>query len=471
VTLRYSEHFDEKKPPLSSDHHEEMPTEFGMPMATFVVIASMVGAGILTTSGFTMAAVGSNQLMLGLWMVGGVIAVSGALTLAELSSALPRTGGDYIYLHEAYGPLVAFLSGWVSFLIGFSGPAAVAAIGSAKYLLAPFALESGQAILAQRSLATIAILGFAVNHVWGRRATARVQSLITLVKLALLVGFVIAGLIAGRANAANFNDPRPITAAVAQSMLFSLVFIYYAYTGWNGASYLAGEIKGAQHVLPRAILWGTGLVTILYLAMNLVYGMALSSADIAAIIKRPDGTTDDNAVAPIAAIAATRLFGPAWSNPLSVAFGLMLFSTLSVYLLIGPRVIYAMAKAGQFPGIAARLSTRAATPVVATALQVVVTLLFVWMGSLQQIIGYASVGLSIFSLLSMSSIYILRIRRPDLPRPFRTPGYPVTPAIYLVLTAMLSGAAFLREPAVSCYALLSILAGIPIYYLRRGSNR
>jgi len=140
-------------------------------------------------------------------------------------------------------------------------------------------------------------------------------------------------------------------------------------------------------------------------------------------------------------------------------------------VLIGPRVIFAMARAGQFPAIASRLSTRAATPVAATIMQVAVTLVFVWVAGLQELIGYASVGLSIFSLLSMSSIYLLRVKRPDLPRPFRTPGYPVTPAVYLVLTGMLTWAAFMRQPVVACYALLSILAGIPFYYLWRGLSR
>jgi len=442
-----------------------MPPEFGFPMTTYVVIASMVGTGILTTSGYTMAYVGSNQLMLGLWVIGGIIAVCGALTLAELATALPQTGGDYVYLNAAYGPLVAFLSGWVSFLIGFSGPAAAAGIGSAKYLLAPFALEPSTAIFAQRALATLAVLAFALNHVWGRRATTWVQSWMTLVKLTLLFLFIAAGFYAGWRNTANLNDRVPITVPVAQSMLFSLIYIYYAYTGWNGASYLAGEVADAQRVLPRAIFVGTGVVTLLYLAMNVVYALALSSSDITEIITGPNGSKNFDAVAPIAAIAATRLFGAAWSDALNIAFGLMLFSTLSVYLLLGPRLIYAMAKAGQFPSIAATLSRNAATPVAATAMQVAVTLVFIWSGSLQDIIGYASVGLSIFSLLSMSSIFILRRKRPDLPRPFRTPGYPITPAIYLILTGLLTITAFSQAPEVSSYALLSILAGIPVFYL------
>ena len=157
----------------------KMPAEFGLAMAIFVVLASMVGVGVLTTSGYTVALVGSNQLMLGLWIVGGVIAVCGALTLAELSAALPHTGGDFVYLYEAYGPLAAFLSGWVSFLIGFSGPCAASAFASAKYILAPFGHDANQAVFLQRLLATAAILIFAVIHVSGRERTAKVQGWIT----------------------------------------------------------------------------------------------------------------------------------------------------------------------------------------------------------------------------------------------------------------------------------------------------
>jgi basic amino acid/polyamine antiporter, APA family len=248
-------------------------------------------------------------------------------------------------------------------------------------------------------------------------------------------------------------------------MMFSLVYIYYAYTGWNGASYLAGEIREPQRILPRAILIGTGGVLLLYLAVNTVYALAMTPADVQAMVKAPENKEGLDVVAPIAEIAARRLFGAQWSNPLSVAIGLMLLSTLSAYLLLGPRVIYAMARAGQFPAIAARLTAGAGTPAVATALQVGVTLILLWTGTFERIVVYASVGLSIFSILSMSSIFMLRWKRPDLPRPFRTPGYPVTPAVYLVLTGILTGAAFFLRPYVSTAALVSILAGIPFYYI------
>ena len=279
---------------------------------------------------------------------------------------------------------------------------------------------------------------------------------------------IVAGLAVGWPNRANLSDPKPLDGDLAEAMMFSLVYIYYAYTGWNGASYLAGEIRDPQRILPRAILIGTGVVLLLYLAANTVYALAMTPADVQAMVNAPENKEGLEVVAPIAEIAARRLFGPRWSNPLSLAIGLMLLSTLSAYLLLGPRVIYAMAKAGQFPAIAARLTRRAGTPAVATALQVAVTLILLWTGTFERIVVYASVGLSIFSMLSMSSIFVLRWKRPDLHRPFRTPGYPVTPAVYLLLTAMLTGAAFYLRPLVSAAALASILAGIPFYYLWKG---
>lgn len=458
-----------------SSHHqndlaEAMPAEFGLSMAIFVVVASMVGTGILTTSGFTMALVGSNQYMLGLWVVGAVIAIAGALTLAELSAALPKTGGDYVFLYEAYGPLAAFLSGWASFLVGFSAPGAAAAFGAAKYMLSPFEFPPHQAGLYQRVLATVAIVAFALVHVAGRRGTSLAQIWFTVLKVAVLGVLIVGGLAVGWPNFGNLNDPKPIDLDLTTTMLFSLVYIYYSYTGWNGASYMAGEIRDPQKVLPRAILWGTGLVALVYLAVNIVYALALSADEVRAIAFDPANAQGLDAVMPIAEIAARRLFGSAWSNPLSVAMGLMMLSTLSVYLLLGPRVSYAMARAGHFPAIAARLTQRAETPGVATLFQVIITLALLWSGTFNDIIIYASVGLSLFSMLSMSAIFVLRFKRPDLPRPFRVPWYPITPLIYLTLTGMLLIAAFVSRPDVSTISLTSLALGVPVYYFFKWFN-
>jgi basic amino acid/polyamine antiporter, APA family len=450
---------------------EDMPAVFGFVTATSIVIAGMIGTGILTTSGYTVLDVGSNQWTLLLWGMGGLTAICGALTVAELSAALPKTGGEYVYLYDAYGPLPAFLSGWVSFLIGFAVPSAASAFAFAKYVLSPLRMTGAKGLLFEQMLATSALLVFATVHTSGREQTAKVQGSITLLKVCGLVAFAVAGLSLGWRNSANLSDFKPVDGKLAVSLMSSMVYIYYAYTGWNSAAYLAGEVRDAQRLLPWAILLGTALVMALYLSLNVVYAFALSAADIRAIALDPSNRAGRDAVAPIAQIAAVRLFGPRWSTVFSIAFGMMLLSTLSAYVLIGPRVVYAMAKAGQFPAIAARLTLRAGTPGVATALQTSVALILLWTGSFENLIIYAGVGLSLFSMLAVSSIYVLRSRRPLLHRPFRTPGYPITPAVFLLTTAAVAVATAGEHPRVSIYAILSILAGVPFYYIWQSKIR
>jgi APA family basic amino acid/polyamine antiporter len=434
---------------------------FGLATASFVVVSSMIGTGVLTTSGFTVYFVGSNQLMLLLWVAGGVLALCGALTLCELSAALPRSGGDYVFLSEAYGPLAAFLSGWVSFLIGFGGPIAASASAAAKYLLAPLRLDDASAAVAQPAVASAAIIALAVVHCLGRGSTIRAQGGMTVLKLGILAVLAVAGLAAGWGRWENLDDRPPLTPSLVVTMASSLVYISYAYTGWNAASYLAGEVDRPQQRMPRAILLGTGLVLVLYLALNTAYALALSAADVRAIVGGPENV---NAVAPIAQIAADHLYGPRVSDPLSVAIGLTLLASVSAYILTGPRVAYAMARAGQFPEVAGRLSARG-TPAVATVLQVGWSLVLLWTASFERILLYSGVGLAVFSMLTVAAVYVLRRRRPDLPRPFRTPGYPLVPAVFLVGTGLLTAAVCYERPVVSSISLLSIAAGVPVYYL------
>jgi basic amino acid/polyamine antiporter, APA family len=439
---------------------------FGLATATFVIVSSMIGVGVLTTSGHTVAKLGSNQLMLGLWAVGGVVALCGALTLAELSAALPRSGGEYVIFFEAYGPLPAFLAGWVSFQFGFSAPIAAASSAAASYLLAPFSLDAQIGAIARPIMGSVAIVGFAAVHASGRGRSVKLQGMVTILELAFLAAFVVAGLFAGSRNLANLDDRPPMTPRLRVDLLFALVYISYSYTGWNAASYIAGEIGDAARRLPRAIILGTGLVTTLYLATNLVYALALPASEIQSL-----AATRSDAVDPIAQLAASRLFGSSWADRLSIGFGLILLSTLSAYLLTGPRVTFAMARAGQFPAFAGRLSPSTGTPVVATLLQAAWALVLLWTGSFDQIVLYTGVGLSLASLLSVGAVYVLRVRRADLHRPFLVPGYPWVPAVYLVATAALIAAVFVEEPRISIYSVLSILSGLPVYAIMAWTRR
>jgi basic amino acid/polyamine antiporter, APA family len=452
---------------MSQSHGDEPdapPRTFGLTTASFVVMASMIGTGVLTTSGYTVANVHSNQLMLVMWVVGGIIALCGALTIAELAAAMPRSGGDYVFLREAYGPLVAFLSGWVSFLIGFGAASAAAAYASAKYLLSPLQLDTSSE-LAQKCVASVLILIFVVAHMRTRSGSIRVQGGVTILKLTILLSLAVAGIAAGWGNWSNLADPPTLNAKTWSEALFSMVYIAYAYIGWNGAGYVAGEVSDPQRRLPIAILLGTGMVVGIYLALNIFYSLALPSAEVVAMA---DAKQD---VAEIARLAAGKVFGPRVTNAISVALGLTLLASLSAFILTGPRVIYAMARAGQFPAIAGRLTGGDGPPGVATLLQGLWAMALVWASAFEPLFVFASVGLSIFGMLTVAAIYVLRIGKPHLPRPFRTPGYPFTPAICLLGTGTLTAAAFVMRWRESSIALGCIVAGVPAYYLWQGLSR
>ncbi|MBM4021800.1 MAG: amino acid permease [Planctomycetes bacterium] len=439
---------------------------FGPATAMFVVVSSMVGTGVLTTSGFTVHATGSNQAMLLVWVVGGVLAACGALSLAELAAALPESGGDYIFLREAYGPLAGFLAGWVSFLVGFGGPIAASSAAAAKYLVAPLQLRGEVAAGTEGGLATAVIVGLATVHCLGRRATIRAQSSMTAAKIAILATLAGAGVVAGRAGWVNLADRPPLSPGLLVAMASSLVYVSYAYTGWNAAAYVAGEVARPHRDVPRAILLGTGLVTGLYLAINLAYALALPAADVEAIVA--DRGLD--AVAPIAQLAAERLFGPRVAGPLSVAVGLTLLASVSAYVLTGPRVAAAMARAGQFPALAGRLSADG-TPVAATLLQAGWALVLLWTASFETILLYAGLGLAVFSMLSVAAVFVLRVRRPDLPRPFRTPGYPLVPTVYLLGMGILTAAVAWERPIVAAVSIATIAAGVPLWWLTTAARR
>jgi APA family basic amino acid/polyamine antiporter len=450
---------------MSEEPAAEPRRVFGLATASFVVIASMIGTGVLTTSGYTVRACGSNQWMLLLWIIGGLVAICGALSVAELSTAMPRTGGDYVFLLEAYGPLPAFLSGWVSFLIGFGGPIALSASASARYLLDPWPIAPEVLPIAQRGLATCEILLLAVVHCLGQHSSRRAQAGTTLTKLAVLITLACFGLAAGFGRWRNLFDAPTVTPEIVGGSLFSLVYIAYAYTGWNGAGYIAGEVERPRILVPRAILIGTCGVMALYLALNTFYALALTPTEIEShVIKEPGKPDDTSGIVQIASLAARQLFGGRVSTVVSFALGLTLVASVSAYVLTGPRVALAMAQAGQFPAFAGRTSPKGA-PVAATILQVGWAVVLLWCGPFQSVLEYASVGLAMISLLTIGALFVLRRTRPNLERPFRVPFYPVIPGLYMAATALLCGAAMWQKPLEAGMALATIAVGVPAFWI------
>ena len=251
---------------------------FGLSTTTYVIVASMIGVGILTTSGYIVKDTGSYTVTLLLWLVGGLLALCGALTVAELAAAMPYAGGEYVFVREAYGRLWAFLYGWISFLVGFSAPAAIIAHGAGRYMVEPLLPGHDPTTLAvTQGLAALFVVALTAVHLRGQVLSARVQNLSTILKLAVLLAIVLGGLAWGQGSFAHLAPDLPDSRTPWAALGISLVYIMYSYNGWNAATYLAGEVKDPSRILPRASLLGCAAVVLIYLLLNLVYVYALQS--------------------------------------------------------------------------------------------------------------------------------------------------------------------------------------------------
>jgi APA family basic amino acid/polyamine antiporter len=374
--------------------------------------------------------------------------------VAELAAALPQSGGEYVYLREAYGPMPAFLSGWTSFFLGFSAPLAVAGYIAAQYLLTPFGLGEDETGLVIKMTAAAIIVVVTLPNLFGHRQSAWTQNLTTVLKFGLFVFLVLLAFLFGKGQLANFSEGQSIGKVKFGTAVTQLFYVMFAYSGWNAASYLAGEVKNPAKILPRSLLLGAGLVVVLYLALNLVFAYAVPLADVGF----------DNAEL-VPKLAVGNLFGQRASNVFSVLLGLAFLATVSAFIITGPRIYYAMARDGLFPSIAGRISSKGRVPVYAMLAQSVFAVIILFVTDFQNLYQYASVGLSLFALLFVGAVYVLRWRRPDMERPFRVPGYPVVPAIFMAVIIFMAVFAFMQWPKPSIYSLSSILLGIPAYYI------
>jgi APA family basic amino acid/polyamine antiporter len=441
--------------------HPAEDRRFGYWAGHFAVVGSMIGAGILTTSGAILRETGNPAALLALWVIGGLLALCGAVTVAELSTALPRPGGDYVFVREAFGRGAGFVSGWATFALGFAAPTAVVAHLALSYLTAPYSAALTEHLPTRLAAnivplgASALILAVGVTHTLGHRHSSGLQALATLVTGCVLVALAFGGMLFGRGDWGHLSAGGWPTATQWPVLAAALIYVSYSYAGWNGAAYLAGEIRDPARTLPRCLIGGALTVTALYLAVNLAFVYALDPAAMTA--------KSEKEVRPVAELATRALFGEAAARLVGVALGLCLVATVSAFVLTGPRVAFAMARDGVFPGFAARLHPVRGTPAAATLVLAGASASLVWAGSFLELLDYASVGLAALTGLTVASVFPLR-RRADLPHPYRLPLYPLPPLAFLALTAATIGYALVEERSrvPGLLSLATLLAGVPL---------
>ncbi len=438
--------------------------------AAAVVVSNVIGSGILILPAIVAQMAPNPWALMGVWAVGGLLAFAGAMAYAELAALRPRAGGEYVYLREAFGPLPAFLTGWTSFVAGFSGAIAASAVGLAGYL-GRFFPAAGDATpfltiplgvltltLSPQSMVALAgIAGLSLVHVLGLGPGRLVQNALAAVKILGLMAFVAAGFAWGRGSAAHFATGSG--EIVAGSLLLALVPVMFAYSGWNAAAYIAEEVRDPGRNVPRALGLGTAAVIVVYLAMIAVYLYAIPIDALRGLEMR------------VVDAAADRLFGPAAGDALTVVTAVIVAGSISAMVFAGPRVYYAMARDGLFLPRAARVHPRWHTPAFAIIAQGVWSGLLVLSGTFNELVNYTGFAVVLFAGIAVTALFFLRRRHPDEPRPFRAWGYPLAPGIFALFCFVMVANAIWREPGTSAAGLLIIGLGIPLFFLMNRRSR
>jgi APA family basic amino acid/polyamine antiporter len=419
----------------------------GLFPATNLVIADMIGAGIFTTSGLLLAELGSPLLMIALWAGGGVLALCGALCYGALGAAMPRAGGEYVYLSEQFHPIFGFLTGWVSIFAGFSAPLAAIALGFSEYLTSalPAPLVWGDAVAVKRFIAMLAIGALTLVHLRGIAFGARVQNVLTIGKVLLIVGLIGFGfaLGSGSFDHLTLQDPIGDGGTSWRTVGLSLMWITFAYTGWNAAAYVGSEIRHPRRNLPLSLVIGTGIVLVLYCVLNVLYVYAVPPQDLSGEIA-------------VGSLAAARLFGTSARTAISLLIAFALLSSIGALIILGPRVYYAMARDGYFFRSLAEVHPVFRVPAKAIALQCLLAIVMVLSGTFDQILTYMGFGLGIFPILVVMGVF-------KLPRTDRPPLYAVAAVLFAGVSALILVLAYFERPVESSIAILTVLAGIPFY--------
>lgn len=453
--------------PSSSPTRPALLRQLGLVSATALVVSNMIGTGIFTGTGFLAAQLGTTNLILWIYVVGGFSAFLGAMCYAELGVNFPSSGGEYVYLTKAFGPVWGFMTGWASFFAGFSAPIAAAALAFSEYLghffpalresNAHIFLGSGEYTLrfgGAQIVACILVGLFSLLNVFGVQRAAKVQNFLTALKVAVLLAFIVLGFTIGTGDSANYSQQavRDSAAPLAEQFAISLVWVYVAYSGWNAATYVAEELRRPSRTLPLALGIGTVLVTALYLALNAVFIYAAPLEEM-------------KNVEAVGSFAASHLFGPVGAGIFAGLMAMSLMSTVNAMVTIGPRVYFAMARNGAFPAAAAKVHPTFHTPTVAIVAQAVCTMLMT-LTPFPQLVLYIGMTLNLFTVMSVLSIFFFRRREGWHKLRAVSFAYPAAPILFALVGVWMTYQGIVLKPWIALATLLTLATGAAVHRFR-----
>ena len=427
---------------------DRTPVKVGLVTAASLVVANMIGTGIFTSVGFQIQYLNSPFALLVLWVVGGGMALCGALVYGELGAALPRSGGEYHLISEIYHPSLGFIVGWITVTLGFAGPIALAAIAFGDYTTAVFSELSSTHLAASIVVLCSAIHGTSIT--WG----SWFQNLFTGLKVLLILVFVAMAVRADPSHTVSvLPDATGLMELVSPGFAVSLVFVTYAYAGWNGAVYIVGEIRDPQRNMPRSLVLGTALVTVLYVMLTFVFLYTVPASEMAGEVE-------------VGYLSGRVIFGDIGGQVMSIFIALLLVSTVSAMVYLGPRVTQAMGEDSRALRWLATTNDRG-IPANSILFQAALALAFIYTSTFEQVLIYAGFTLTLSMMLTVAGVFVLRWRMPEVSRPYTTWGYPVTPLVFLALNAWILVYVFIDKPAESLVGLGIVGAGALLYLISR----
>jgi basic amino acid/polyamine antiporter, APA family len=416
--------------------------------ATALCVADMIGVGVFTSLGFQVRGIPSAFSLVMLWVVGGITALCGALSYAELAAALPRSGGEYNFLSRIYHPAVGFLAGWISATVGFAAPIAVAAMAFGVYFEGVFP-GSPPLLL---GLALVWIVSFV--NLSGIRHSSTFQNVSTAIKVLLIAAFIVAGFAFGTPQPISFApSAQDLTYIFSAPFAISLVFVMYSYSGWNAATYIINEVRDPERSLPRALFVATLIVMVLYVLLNAVFLYTTPMAKMAGQIN-------------VAQVVGREIFGEAGGRVVAALICIGLISAVSAMVWIGPRVTMVIGEDMPALRFFAR-TTKSGVPATAILFQLAIVTLLLLTQSFEAVIDYIQFSLTFCTFLAVLGVIVLRYTQPGLTRPYRVWAYPLTPVVFLLVTGFMMYYLATQRPMQSLASLATLLAGLVVFALSR----
>jgi len=445
----------------------QLAPRLGLLSATTLVIGSMIGSGIFIVSADIARQVGSPGLLIAVWVFTALLTMMAALSYGELAAMMPQAGGQYIYLREAFGPLAGFLFGWTMFLVIQTGTIAAVAVAFAKFAGVFFPWIAADNYLlpfmtSQQFVAILVVLSLTWVNTRGIGLGALVQNVFTVAKTSALFGLVVFGILLGRsevavsANFGNFWGDLPSAWTIVQLVGVAMVGSLFSSDAWNNVTFTAGEIDNPQRNVPLSLALGVGIVSLLYIACNLVY---ISVLPLEAIKTAPQDR--------VATLVVERFLGDSAAKAMAIAIMISTFGCVNGLILAGARVFYAMALDGLFFQSVTKLDPVTKAPVMSLVLQCAWTCVLTLSGKYGDLLDYVIFAVLLFYILTIAGIFVLRAKRPNAPRPYKAWGYPVLPAGYILLAGLVEVLLLIYKPAFTWPGLGIVLMGIPVFYLWR----